>query len=332
MGGSVAICFVVANPHEETRTAWWERRIRAWLQEIPFLGERVAPLWSPRRRVGYGAGLRACVNSLRRHHAALPPIIVLRPEGEGPTLADVDEVRSFDPAPYAAIPSMTSYWGSEIFYKLAVFALGDFERVVYLDCDTLVLGDVSALWDLEQYDDADVYGVRESRDMGSPASMVGKVNTGVLVLNRRPRSPEIHRKLIEIAHRRTSYDGSDQGVFHQLMEESPQLRVGELDPSYNVIVLWKKRGRWEQIEDRVRILHFVNSFKPWTPYHARDPFFDAEFKRLWDDAFRSAIADATDQRPPGAGTRAHQSAVPETSDRSGTSMSTASTTPSQARL
>jgi hypothetical protein len=290
MPNPVAICFVLATPGEETRAAYWDRRIRSRLQDVPFLRDWIRPRWSPRRRLGYGAGLRACVNSLRRHHADLPPIIVLRPEGEGPTLADVDEVRTFDPAPYAQIPIASTYWGRETFYKLALFALHGFERVVYLDCDTLVLDDVSALWDPNQHADADLYGVHESRDMGSDGRALGKVNTGVLVLNRPLLSPDIHRRMIEIAGSGASYDGGDQGALGVLLEESPQLRVGALDPAYNVMVGWKKFGRWEQIEDRIRILHFANGFKPWSPYHAHDPAFDADFKRLWDDAFRGVVA------------------------------------------
>jgi hypothetical protein len=289
VSASVAICFVLVKPRAETRAAYWERRVRAWIQEVPYLRRRFQPLWSPQRRLGYGAGLRACVNSLRRHHATLPPIIVLQPEGDGATLADVDEVRSFDPAPYAAIAPLNTYWGSEIFYKFAVFALRDFERVVYLDCDTLVMDDVSALWDLDQHADAAVYGVRETQDMGTLAMMLEKVNTGVLVLNRPLLSPDVHQAMIEIARAGTTYDGSDQGVVNHFLEERPQLRVGALDPAYNVMVTWKKLGRWEQIRDQVRILHFVNKFKPWVPHHARDPLFDAEFKQLWDDAFRGAI-------------------------------------------
>lgn len=295
MPDSVAICFVLANPPEETRAAWWERRIRARLQDVPFLRDRIAPRWSPRRRLGFGAGLRACVNSLRRHHENLPPILVLRPEGEGPTLADVDEVRSFDPSPYASIPTST-YWGAETFYKLEMFALRGFERIVYLDCDTLALGDISALWDPNQYADADLHGVRETEAMGGTPRAVGKINSGVLVLNRTLLSPGVHRRMIEIARAGASYDDGDQGILHRLLEEIPQLRAGELDPAYNVMVVWKKLGRWEQIRDRVRILHFVNGFKPWSPYHAHDPFFDAEFKRLWDDAFRGAIVPIRDAR------------------------------------
>lgn len=290
MSDPVAICFVLANPREETRAERWERRTRSWLQEVPLVRDGIMPRWSPRRRLGFGAGLRACVNSLRRHHAKLPPIIVLRPEGDGPTLADVDEVRTFDPAPYAQIPVASSYWGRETFYKLALFALRGFERVVYLDCDTLVLDDVSALWDDGQHADADLYAVRETRDMGVLTSALGKLNSGVLVLNRALLSADVHRRMIEIARAGTSYDAGDQGILHQFLEENPQLRVGELDPAFNVMVIWKKCGRWEQIEDRVRILHYVNGFKPWSPYHAYDVLYDADLKRLWDDAYRGAMA------------------------------------------
>ena len=300
---SIAICFVLASPREETRSAYWQRRVRAWMQEVPLLRDRVTPHWSPRRRLGYGAGLRACVNSLRRRHTTLPPIIVLRPDGDEPTLADVDEVRRFDPAAYASIRPTNTYWGCEAYYKLQIFALHGYDRVVYLDCDTVALDDVSALWDPQRFADRDLYGVRETTEMGSKAPMVGKVNSGVLVVNGPLLSPVVHERMIDIARTGLSYDGGDQGVLHRYLDEHPHVRVGELDAAYNVMVAWKTHGRWERIADRVRILHFVNAFKPWTAHHARDPLFDAEFKRLWDDAFRSTLAPIAG-RPAGAEAKA----------------------------
>jgi len=56
----------------------------------------------------------------------------------------VDEVLTIDPAVYAGIPlSETRFYGPEIFHKLDVFKARAYERIVYLDCDTLVLGDVT---------------------------------------------------------------------------------------------------------------------------------------------------------------------------------------------
>ena len=100
--------------------------------------------------MGFAAGLRACVQSIRRLHADVPPILVLRPAGQTLTIADVDAVIPFDPASYESIPCAGLYFGREVFYKLEVFRLRGYERIVYLDCDTLVVDDISPLWDPTQ--------------------------------------------------------------------------------------------------------------------------------------------------------------------------------------
>ncbi len=111
--------------------------------------------------MGFAAGLRACVQSIRRLHANIPPIVLLTPAGQGPMLADVDAVISFDPAPYASIPCRELYGGREVFYKLELFKRAGFERIIYFDCDTLVVDDISPLWDPTLFTERPFWGVRE---------------------------------------------------------------------------------------------------------------------------------------------------------------------------
>jgi hypothetical protein len=238
--------------------------------------------WSPARRLGYAAGLKACVQSLRRRHRRLPPVLLLR-AGPGVTLADVDEVIPIETTPYTGIPA-SDYFGPEVFYKLEVFNLRGYDRVVYLDCDTLVLDDVSPLWDMTRYADRSLYAVRETADMGAHPAAVGKLNTGVMVVNRPWLTGRAYRCMLDLARAGQSYDGGDQGVVNQYLEQEPGA-AGELEPEYNVMVLVRHLGQWDRVKDRIKILHYVNSLKPWAPDHHRDWLFDPELKRLWDDAY-----------------------------------------------
>jgi alpha-N-acetylglucosamine transferase len=279
-----AICFVLASPRAEQPLETIDRRFRSFLNKIPGVSQAIPPRWSPRRRMGYGAGLRACVQSLRRSHLKLPPVILLK-SGEGVTLADVDEIISIDSSLYESIPFTRSFYGQEIYFKIEVFKLRQWDRIVYLDCDTIVMDDISPLWDMTQYAGKGLYAVRETAEMGSHPDVIGKFNTGVMVINPPLIHPDSHRRMVEIAHRMKSYDGSDQGVINRYftdMERSP----GELEVEYNVMVSAKKLGKWNQVvKDRLRILHYVNFIKPWSLGHDQDPFFDVEFKRLWDEAY-----------------------------------------------
>jgi lipopolysaccharide biosynthesis glycosyltransferase len=237
--------------------------------------------------MGFAAGLRACVQSIRRRHPDGPPIFVLRPAGQELTMADVDGVIPFDPAPYESIPCTGHYFGREVFYKLELFKQRRFDRIVYLDCDTLVVDDISALWDPAQFNDRSFYAVREHAIMGVPPELFGKFNTGVMVINRPLLCDRVFDRLMQIANSGVSYDGGDQGVINAYMDEA-DLAAGDLDAAYNVLVRAKKEGEWNALKDRLKVLHFVNGLKPWSDEHHHDWLFDEEFKRMWDDAYRFA--------------------------------------------
>jgi lipopolysaccharide biosynthesis glycosyltransferase len=288
MNGGTAICFVLALPRRETRVEASDRALRVVLSCLPLSSRFIAPEWSPGRRMGFGAGLRACVQSLRRRHQSLPPVIVLRPRDQQVTLADVDAVVPFDTTAYASIPRVASYLGREVYYKLEIFNGLGFDRLVYLDCDTVVLDDISALWDPARFADRSFYAVRETADMGVHPSVIGRFNTGVMVVNRPLLCGDAYRRMLALAREGRSYDAADQGVINEFFESDRSVTAGELDAAFNVMVVARRFGRWDLFEDRIKILHFVNRLKPWAPDHCHDKYFDAEFKRLWDDAYGAA--------------------------------------------
>jgi lipopolysaccharide biosynthesis glycosyltransferase len=191
--------------------------------------------------------------------------------------------------PYASIPPWSSYFDREIYYKLEVFNPRGFDRIVYLDCDTVILDDISALWDPGQLGGHALYAVRERPEMGVTPDRFGKFNLGVMVVNRPLLDRAVHQALLGIAQRGFSDDGTDQGVIEQYLIQHPDATVGELDDSYNVMVVARKYGDWERLKNRIKILHFVNHAKPWAPDHVDDHHFDAELKRIWDDAYRMAL-------------------------------------------
>jgi hypothetical protein len=299
-----AIVFVLAEPAPERPFETARRKVSEWLRVVPLMRRFVRRRWSPERRLGYGAGLHAAVNSLRRRHESLPPILLLRPRPATPTLADVDEIVEFDPGPYSRLSCHNSYFGREVFYKLEIFNLQGFDRLVYLDCDTVVLGDISALWDPVRYCEADLYAVRESEDMGVQSAALHQFQCGVLVINRPLLGPTVHRQLLAMTRSISPYDNGDQGVVNHFLRHTPGVTAAELDPRYNVMVLARKHGRWDRFQGDVRILHFVNRYKPWSPYHRYDWLYDEELKRIWDEAYRPLAS------PPGAGSAPAATASP----------------------
>ena len=296
MSGKTAICYLLAEPAPERPIEAVRRRLRSAARRIPFLDRLVDPVWSPSRRLGFAAGLRASVQSLRKQHRELPPVILLQPRDQLPPLADVDEIITLDPAHYASITPSSSYMGREVYYKLEVFNLRGYDRIVYLDCDTVVLDDISPLWDTESFAERGLYAVRETPEMGAHPFRVGKFNLGVMLVNRPILDGQVYDQLLSIARRGECLDG-EQGVFERYLSEVPDEKVGELDDWYNVMVVAKRDGDWDRFRSRIKILHYVNRVKPWAADHHRDPHFDGQFKRVWDDAYRMDLSTATAESP-----------------------------------
>lgn len=226
----------------------------------------------------------------------LPPVVLLRSH-PGPTLADVEEVLPIDVQAYSDVPVRSSYYGREIYYKLDVFRRRDLSRLVYLDCDTVVVGDISPLWNMHLYNERAVYAMRETADMGGDPDVVDRFNSGVMVINPPLLPAGAFDRLIALARESRGHSGGDQGILNRYFDEQPHPIVDTLDAAYNVMVTRRHRPGWEQVRRGSRILHFVNHLKPWHPDHAQDPLFDVELKQLWDDAYSivsrpTAVVDA----------------------------------------
>lgn len=123
----------------------------------------------------------------------------------------------------------------------ACYLLKDVNRILYLDCDTIVLEDISELF-TEQYDDYPVYGCKDfignayKKLIGMPKEAVN-VNGGVLLFNLQQMRDldsitKINRFLDKYG-RNISYADQDilNGTFWKEM--------GVLDPSYDIMSIMK---------------------------------------------------------------------------------------------
>lgn len=142
--------------------------------------------------------------------------------------------------------------------KLECMAQSRFERTLFLDCDTLVVGPLGDIWDvLERFDCALAHDVRRASDLiqegdrhATPYAFP-QLNSGVVLYR---RSAEMLAFLAEWAAR---YHGGgfarDQIVLKDLLWES-DIRFYVLPPEFNlrrVTVL----EAWEPLDARPTILH-----------------------------------------------------------------------------
>lgn len=292
MSQAVALCLFVARPHFGRlwhclgRNAWYTaRRTAGALRLLPPLDDRG----------DFRLGLEVTIASIRRHTARVPPVLLLTPERIAPP-PGVDSVIPIATRPFeAAARCNFSMGGLSAYFKISLFGLEGWERIIYLDSDTLALSDLSELWDPRRFAENALYAVRETAEMGPWGESLGKLNTGVMVVNAPLLNRRVHARMLELTWEGQSYDCGDQGIINAfLADQGMRFETGELPEEYNVFVNSRIGARWPQIGSRAKVLHFVGPTKPWSQRYERDCPFGRELKVHWDEAARQATRARTE--------------------------------------
>jgi hypothetical protein len=285
-GSSVALCFLVARPY--FGRPWRCPGRNAW-----HLARRTAGRLPMLHRWGdpgdYRLGLQAAIASIRRYASRVPPVLLLTPEPMAP-VPGVDDVILIDPLPFEAAAKCNFYIGGlSAYFKISLYGLEGWDRIIYVDSDTIALGDVSELWDLRRFADKALYAMRETAEMHPWGDALGKLNAGVMVVNAPMLNLRVHAEMLELTRAGRTYDGGDQGILNTfLANHHTQLEAGELPEEYNIFVNDSIEARWPRIRARAKLLHFVGLTKPWNRYYERACPYGRDFKPLWDDAARRA--------------------------------------------
>lgn len=170
-----------------------------------------------------------------------------------------------------------------VFTKLRSWELTEYDKVVVLDADTIVLQNVDDLFDRPE--------LAAAPDFFLP----DRFNSGVMVI--RP-SKKTFTRLTETLSRHPSYDGGDQGFLNTFYADWYAMPVGHRLPvGYNMAhfiyqFLMGHPSLKQRLEREVKIVHYMVQ-KPWkspatltggseawwSMYLAAHPEEDAEWKR-----------------------------------------------------
>lgn len=187
-------------------------------------------------------------------------------------------------------------WPKEIYYRIfaAEYLPESVDRVLYLDSDIIVKGDISGLYDIPFEDNffvatTNVHSpflkwflrVKNGADRGTVY-----VNTGVLLMNleklRREQSRE--EVLGYIARRKFFLTLPDQDVISTLYGHKIKIEDGYV---YNLnerkIRGWNRRHRGDGkigkdwVDKRAKIIHYIGRNKPWKEKYRGilKPYYDA---------------------------------------------------------
>ena len=190
------------------------------------------------------------------------------------------------------------------YYRLMVaeWLPKEVRKVVYLDGDMVVVGDVRSLWDLN-LDGVAVAGVRGPRSsyedvckyLGYSGSL-GYFNAGVLVLNLDYwRTHGITEKVIKFVKDHCGQlPMMDQDVLNGALYNEKMI----LPDRYNYMTMCFLRKNWENYAEERRqvcveegdkrvVVHYLGRVKPWDYRHYGGPFYSEwekyRRKSLWRD-------------------------------------------------
>ncbi|CUS24653.1 LAQU0S18e01178g1_1 [Lachancea quebecensis] len=190
------------------------------------------------------------------------------------------------------------------FMKLELWRLERFERIVYLDCDTLLLGD--AFWDI-----LDITKNQKRNEIGAvpDCGWPDMFNSGVLTV---VPDPGVYAELTEYVMSNISIDGADQGVLNQFF--NPNCRFGphhgtlgvgngwiRLPFTYNVTVPnagYQNAPAVQFFRSQIRLVHFIGRDKPWiTRSRALDRANDS-YRDKWWQVYNEFLHKQTAKTPP----------------------------------
>lgn len=176
-------------------------------------------------------------------------------------------------------------------FKLPIL-LKDYDKIIYLDGDILVKGDIADLYDIDLgdnyvaavHDTGKLYVQKEIYDQ-----IPGYFNSGVMLLNlQKCRQNNITELLIETKRNSTDQSLMDQNVLNIVFQD----RVKHLDVKYNFLVCNLQRSKHmysleqlntlfdtkytslKKIEQNALVLHFSSKDKPWK-------YVDGPYSKEW---------------------------------------------------
>ncbi len=282
-------------------------------------GARAAPMFGAHRREettmkkayattlthgdAYAPGVEALGRSLRATGTIEPLVLMVTPDvpqeartrlaRQGWRLREIQPVKNPTPASQQLFPRF-----DKVFTKLRAWELEEFDKVVLLDADMVVKGDIDELFDRPE--------LAAAPDFLLP----DRFNSGTMVLE--PSRDKLARMLDQLA-RETTYDGGDQGFLNRFFGDwytgpaDRRLPTWYNLPNFIYQFMVGHPSLRDQVEREAKIVHYLVQ-KPWqsastvtggselwwSAYLGAHPELDSGWKRrlhaIEDSSFDRAVA------------------------------------------
>jgi hypothetical protein len=206
----------------------------------------------------YAPGVEALGRSLRATGTRAPMVLLLTPDvpsraredlaAQGWTLRDIEPVKNPTPAHQQLFPRF-----DKVFTKLRAWELTDFDKVVLLDADMVVVRNIDDLFARPE--------LAASPDFLLP----DRFNSGLMVLE--PSRDKLARMLRQLADAPT-YDGGDQGFLNAFFGDwytgpgDRRLPTWYNLPNFIYQFMHGHASLRAEVEREARVIHYMVQ-KPW---------------------------------------------------------------------
>ncbi len=205
---------------------------------------------------GYLPGVEALAQSLDESRTGAPRILLVTPDVSAQARGQAEErgwqVREVRPIENPGAEQLLFARFAQVLTKLRAWELADVRRAVFLDADTIVLGNIDELF--------------ERRFAAAPDFFLpDRFNSGVMVLE--PSAGTFAAMMRALAGYQ-SYDGGDQGFLNTFfadwygMPAEHRLPVGYNMPNFIYQFLRGHPALKETLEKEARVIHYLVQ-KPW---------------------------------------------------------------------
>ncbi|KAJ2256875.1 glycogenin glucosyltransferase [Coemansia sp. RSA 455] len=168
--------------------------------------------------------------------------------------------------------------------KIGIWALTEYERVAFLDADTLVLDQIDSLLCLDSSVELLPGDVAVGRDYRPNGGMANEgllaaapdlgwpdcFNSGVFVAK---PSTTTHTRLLALLASQGSFDGGDQGLLNAYFDDwSRADHTRRLPFAYNTTStsFYTYAPAFAHFADSIKVVHFIGAQKPWKWRRAHD--------------------------------------------------------------
>lgn len=227
---------------------------------------------------GYLPGIEALGSSIKATGTHHPMVLMVTPDvsdharaalaHEGWTLRPIEPIANPNPATMHMLPRFGA-----AYTKLRAWELTEYDKLVFLDGDTIVVKNIDDLFDRPAFAAAPDFFLPD------------RFSSGVMVLE---PNAEVFTHMVHELSRVESYDGGDQGFLNNFFPDWYALSVEHRLPvGYNMAhfiyqFMHAHPSAWDKLQDEIKIVHYLVQ-KPW---QARSTLTGAS--GLWWQAYFAA--------------------------------------------